>query len=170
MGIFGDSPKFEFFRGKNLKNPQSWTYPRPKNFPKTILGIFGDKTQKKLKIEPTLIPEKSPKFFQTLSPSPLCPQNLGMGTGKFGDSPILFTNLKLNGTRAVLTWVQWVQLHQQFFEENTNDSWNFRKLVPTFPKKSLILANKDRLRPQFDSCKANPADHLSFLTNLNIHQ
>ena len=32
---------------------------------------------------------------------------------------------------------------------------NFRKLVPTFPKKSLILANKDRLHPQFDFCKAN---------------
>ena len=85
MAICGDSQKFEFFRGKNLKNPQSWTYPRPRNFPETILGIFGDKTPKKLKIEPTLVPEKSPKVFRTLSPSPPHPRNSGMGTGKIGD-------------------------------------------------------------------------------------
>ena len=106
------SPKIE--SSPSPKYPQTFQgfYPRP--HPR-FWGIFGDRTPKKLKIKPIPVPEKSPKFFQTLSPSPLCPQNLGMGTGKFGDSPILFTNLKLNGTRAVLTWVKWVQLHQQFF-------------------------------------------------------
>ena len=106
------SPKFE--SSPSPKNPQTFQgfYPRP--HPR-FLGIFGDRTPKKLKIKPIPVPKKSPKFFQTLSPSLLCPKNLGMGRGKIGDSPILFTNLKLNGARVLLTWVQWVQLHQQFF-------------------------------------------------------
>ena len=108
------SPKIE--SSPSPKYPQTFQgfYPRP--HPR-FLGIFGDRTPKKLKIKPIPVPEKSPKFFQSLSPSPLCHQNLGMGTGKFGDSPILFTNLKLNGTRVVSTWVLWVQLHQQFLRK-----------------------------------------------------
>ena len=50
-----------------------------------LLGNFGDKTPKKLKIEPTLVPEKSPKVFQNLSLSLPRPQNSGTGTGKIGD-------------------------------------------------------------------------------------
>ena len=127
------APFFEYFWDFPQKNPQRLSLPRPQSIPKpfrgsipvpipVFWGFLGIEPQKNSKSNPSPSPKNPQNFSKPLSPSPLCPQNLGMGTGKFRDYPILFTNLKLNGTRAVLTWVQWVQLHQQFFEENTNDS------------------------------------------------
>ena len=114
------SPNFDSSLSTKYPHTFQGLYPRPNP---CFWGILGDRTPKKLKIKPIPVPKKSPKFFQTLSPSPLCPQNLGIGTGKIGDSPILFTNLKLNGTRVVLTWVQWMQLHEQFLRKILMIHW-----------------------------------------------
>ena len=78
------SPKIE--SSPSPKYPQTFQgfYPRP--HPR-FLGIFGDRTPKKLKIKPIPVPEKSPKFFQTLFPSPPHHQNSGTGMGKIKDPP-----------------------------------------------------------------------------------
>ena len=79
------APFFGGFRGKNLKNPRNLHDPHPQNIPKIVSGISGEKTPKNSKIELIPVPKKTPKFFQTLSPSPPRPRNSGTGTGKIGD-------------------------------------------------------------------------------------
>ena len=99
MGISGDSQKFEFFREKTSKISKVELIPIPVISPKLFWGFSGIKPKKKLKIKPTLVPKKSPKFFQTLSPSPPRPQNSGTGTGKIGDwGPVPPPYFKFIGT------------------------------------------------------------------------
>ena len=85
MGIFGDSSKFEFFRGKKTqKIPKVKLIPVPKISPKIFWGFLGIKPQKNSKFNLPSSP-KNPQNFIKPCPRPRpVPEIRGRGRGKSG--------------------------------------------------------------------------------------
>ena len=68
-GFSGIPQNLSFFGEKPQKSPKL-NLSRPQNFPKIILGTFGDKTQKKTQFWTYSIPQKIPQNFSNLVPIP----------------------------------------------------------------------------------------------------